>query len=299
MRTGEKRKMAWSVVREKSYLALFAAVVQSHQSSRKGNRAATLSVVRGQRSSVGPMEQTGPTDSPRSVLGVDETASPAEVRSAYLDLARAHHPDRFVERTDSERRAADHRMQAINEAWSAFQREARQKPPSTAFRSSPGQTAPTAGPRYRHGASATNPYQGGGSLGAGPGGPWLMWGLWPLALLIGVLGLIFVVSAIATARASDPASSQTGGATTTTAIGGLSAVPPLGARGQATPNQAAVLGQCVKTRDGVVIATVACTPDADGVVEAAIDRGGRCADGRPLVFHPDITLMVCVRDFGG
>lgn len=47
-------------------------------------------------------------------LGVDATASAADLRAAYLRLARANHPDRFE---GQDRVRAEARMQQINEAW--------------------------------------------------------------------------------------------------------------------------------------------------------------------------------------
>lgn len=46
------------------------------------------------------------------VLGVLPTASPAEVRRAYLALAREHHPDRAG--------GSDERMRAVNAAWATL-----------------------------------------------------------------------------------------------------------------------------------------------------------------------------------
>ena len=72
------------------------------------------------------------------VLGVAPTARPAEVRQAYLDLARAHHPDR---------RGGDAaRMRAVNEAWATLGDPIRRAaydrtlgaPPSAAPPSDPG-----------------------------------------------------------------------------------------------------------------------------------------------------------------
>lgn len=51
------------------------------------------------------------------VLGVPRTATPAEVRRAYVALAREHHPDfHTVDDPDEQARSAE-RMRAANEAW--------------------------------------------------------------------------------------------------------------------------------------------------------------------------------------
>jgi curved DNA-binding protein CbpA len=57
------------------------------------------------------------TDDPYEVLGVRADAPAAELRRAYLRLARQHHPDYFVDASPSERAAAEARMRAVNEAW--------------------------------------------------------------------------------------------------------------------------------------------------------------------------------------
>ena len=51
------------------------------------------------------------------VLGVEASASPVDLRRAYVRLARQHHPDYFVAAPAEERSAAERRMRAINEAW--------------------------------------------------------------------------------------------------------------------------------------------------------------------------------------
>jgi curved DNA-binding protein CbpA len=51
------------------------------------------------------------------VLGVAPDASAAEVRRAYVTLARTHHPDFHVTATASAREEAERRMRQINEAW--------------------------------------------------------------------------------------------------------------------------------------------------------------------------------------
>lgn len=58
------------------------------------------------------------------VLGVAPTATAAEIRTAYLALARRHHPDRH---TGEERVRAERRMQRINAAWTVLGDAARRR----------------------------------------------------------------------------------------------------------------------------------------------------------------------------
>ena len=51
------------------------------------------------------------------VLGVASDSTPAEIRAAYLRLARRHHPDRHMNGDSAERRVAEREMRRINEAW--------------------------------------------------------------------------------------------------------------------------------------------------------------------------------------
>jgi hypothetical protein len=55
---------------------------------------------------------------PYRVLGVARDASPAELRRAYLRLARAHHPDRFIGAPAARQAEAERRMQELTQAWS-------------------------------------------------------------------------------------------------------------------------------------------------------------------------------------
>lgn len=52
-----------------------------------------------------------------AVLGVHHAATQQELRTAYLKLARANHPDRF---TGSAQKTAQAKMQTINEAWAVL-----------------------------------------------------------------------------------------------------------------------------------------------------------------------------------
>lgn len=51
------------------------------------------------------------------MLGVDRAASDAEVRRAYLRLARRHHPDFHTAGSEGEVGSAETRMREINRAW--------------------------------------------------------------------------------------------------------------------------------------------------------------------------------------
>lgn len=52
-----------------------------------------------------------------ATLGVTEDASPAQIRQAYLRLARTHHPDFHESAGDGSRVANEREMQRINQAW--------------------------------------------------------------------------------------------------------------------------------------------------------------------------------------
>ena len=51
------------------------------------------------------------------VLGVSASASPAELRRAFVAAARKHHPDFHVRSSPAERRRSEAEMRRINEAW--------------------------------------------------------------------------------------------------------------------------------------------------------------------------------------
>lgn len=54
---------------------------------------------------------------PFEVLGLTSMASPAEVTAAYRALAKKFHPDLYQERSERVRKAAEQRMQELNEAY--------------------------------------------------------------------------------------------------------------------------------------------------------------------------------------
>ena len=55
---------------------------------------------------------------PYEVLGVDRTVSHAEIRKAYVRLARDHHPDAHAGEGAQAVARAERRMRELNEAWS-------------------------------------------------------------------------------------------------------------------------------------------------------------------------------------
>ncbi|HZB70574.1 MAG TPA: J domain-containing protein [Acidimicrobiales bacterium] len=60
------------------------------------------------------------TGDPYEVLGVRPEAPAAEVRRAYLALARRHHPDAHASGGPADRAAAERRMQEVTAAWAVL-----------------------------------------------------------------------------------------------------------------------------------------------------------------------------------
>lgn len=65
-------------------------------------------------------EWSGGVENPYEVLGVEPGSDVAEIRVAYLELARQFHPDRFTTGSPEVRRAAHERMQQINHAFAVL-----------------------------------------------------------------------------------------------------------------------------------------------------------------------------------
>lgn len=89
------------------------------------------------------MADAHPTDHYRT-LGTKPSASAGDLRAAYLKLARANHPDKF----DGEnRKTAEQRMQAINEAWNVLGVAHKRREYDRTIAQDSGKTASQPGPR--------------------------------------------------------------------------------------------------------------------------------------------------------
>ena len=52
-----------------------------------------------------------------TILGISRGASQDEIKKAYRKLAKEHHPDRFVNSSDSEKKYHENKMKEINDAY--------------------------------------------------------------------------------------------------------------------------------------------------------------------------------------
>lgn len=68
---------------------------------------------------------------PYEVLGIPRSATKAEITAAYRKLAQLYHPDRVVGRPEGVQRAAERRMQQLNEAYTLARKSARARMQST------------------------------------------------------------------------------------------------------------------------------------------------------------------------
>jgi len=191
------------------------------------------------------------------------------VRQAYRDLALRLHPDRQTGATDAERSLAERRIREINQAWKVLgDRAARSRYDEALARAT--RVGPAAGPARPvppPAGRAVRPSvdQDGDDLvdmgpDLGPFGSVVMRGL-PWAAVLGVLLLIFVVTAYAT-----------------------------GGRGQPSPTtiQTARVGSCVRVEPGPVAVGVDCGATGALRVVKRVDPLQGCPPGTELRrFQPD------------
>lgn len=68
---------------------------------------------------------------PYDVLGIRRSATKAEITAAYRKLAQLYHPDRVVGRPEGVQRAAERRMQELNEAYTLARKSIRARMQAT------------------------------------------------------------------------------------------------------------------------------------------------------------------------
>lgn len=188
------------------------------------------------------------------VLGVPVDATPAQVRQAYHQLARALHPDRLQGASPVDRERAARRMQEVNEAWRVL------RDPTTRL----GYDQAIGVSKRRSRAAGANggrrpryvsveddefdddyeipppPEPGDVGVAVVRALPWV-------AVLV-VLGLIFLVTAVA------------------------------GNDGRASKG-AEFEGRCVASGSASAVVTVPCQGPNDGKVVLVVDRASLCPDG--------------------
>ncbi|HEV8298786.1 MAG TPA: J domain-containing protein [Acidimicrobiales bacterium] len=124
-------------------------------------------------------------------LGVQPEASAAELRAAYLALARQLHPDRHAGRSPADVARAERAMQDVNAAWSVLSDPASRRTYDQSRR--PPTTATVARPVYRPQPAPVPPPEGPEESSA----LYHLARIGPLLVLLAVLGAIFVFTAFA------------------------------------------------------------------------------------------------------
>lgn len=89
-------------------------------------------------------------------LGVPMGADPAEIRRAYLKLARRHHPDSRAGEGPAAVAAAEVRMQEINAAWTVLGDRGRRRRYDDAVRAGMADRPRGPTPADRHGPASTS-----------------------------------------------------------------------------------------------------------------------------------------------
>jgi hypothetical protein len=182
------------------------------------------------------------------VLGVSASAPIEELRRAYLDLARALHPDRTLGASAAEAERASRRMQEVNEAWRVLKEPASRAAYDRAIAAKRRQGRSST---PRHAAPAPEeddldvPFT---SAPAQPGDlgvsvvralPWLT--------VTAILVIIFVFTAFA------------------------------GKHGAKTTDD--LVGKCVSSGNVATVNAVPCQGPNDGKVVLVVDRASLCPDG--------------------
>lgn len=201
-------------------------------------------------------------------LGVRSDASAAQIRQAYLELARELHPDRRGGTNAAEAADTTRRMQAVNEAWHALSdpgRRVRYDASLDGVRTR-GPSRPTAPARPRVVVDDEGDIYRYHSAG---GWPMLVRGL-PWLLVFGTLAAIFVFTAFATTDRSGP--------TTTTE-------PP--------PRVRAEAGECFALTEQFVLPVPCTDPGAQGVVASWVSLGATCGAGELSTYRQRERQTLC------
>lgn len=152
------------------------------------------------------------------VLGVRPTATAGELRAAYVAKARALHPDRHAGASETERNRVGRAMQDVNHAWTVLNDPRARRDYDESLRVRGELAGRAGGPSSGAGASQTapprrptgpppvvlpdfDPFDDSHASDHGGGLPALV-RIAPVVLLLAVLGVIFVVTAIATGSKS-------------------------------------------------------------------------------------------------
>jgi hypothetical protein len=206
------------------------------------------------------------------VLGVAPTASYDEVRHAYLERARAVHPDRVVEGTASEAERRARTMQEVNEAWRVLRDPANRSAYDRALAGGGRPAAMQSGPSPwppRHDPLDDEddldvPYRSAlaqpGDLGVSMARalPWLA--------LVAILVIIFVFTAFATGS------------------------------GRNASGPHALVGRCITSGLGSAIDPVPCQGPNEGQVVLVVDRASLCPDGSTSRSVPG-NVWLCLKPF--
>lgn len=206
------------------------------------------------------------------ILGVEPTASPEQIRAAYLARARRLHPDQQRASPGTDEARAVRRMQRVNEAWTVLRDEQHRRDydltlsPHSRRVSGGGEPAR---PKARPAPTPPRPASRSRSEPESVPDTWFLWmvRVAPLLFVMAVLVVIFVVTAFAR---SEPGST-----------------PGSGGPG---------IGDCVQL-SGADLVPTPCDGSEDAQIVAYPDLGGSCPAGtlgRTLV-DPQV---VCLRPSG-
>ncbi|MCP5026798.1 MAG: J domain-containing protein [Actinomycetia bacterium] len=206
------------------------------------------------------------------VLGVQPTADETDIRRAYLDLARRHHPDRTAIGNGG---AVDPgtKMRQVNEAWRILGAPVRRRRYDLELAAlldqrrtqTPPRSAP-APPRAEYIPTAPSGSEAGSRL----------MGLVPWVLAVAVLGGIFVFTAYASGSGAGQPTRPTSG------------VPVPEVVDELAP------GTCIRLTSGGSFLVMDCDQPNDGQIAAMAPLGGPCPAGTQLLDLPAADVAACV-----